>query len=144
MDKEELLWFDRELKASGSEWKIVFFHHPIYSSGEAHGSNVELRALIEPLIVQYGVDVVFTGHEHFYERIKPQKGVNYFVVGSSAKLREGNIQKTNLTAKGFDQDNVFLVAEIMGDNMNFQVISRKGQTVDSGTVHRAERKTPSN
>ena len=140
MDKEELLWFDQELKASGSEWKIVFFHHPIYSSGEAHGSNVELRTLIEPLLVQYGVDVVFTGHEHFYERIKPQKGINYFVVGSSAKLREGNIQKTNLTAKGFDQDNVFMVAEIEGDNMTFQVISRMGQMIDSGTVHRAERK----
>lgn len=140
MDKEELAWFDKELKASGSEWKIVFFHHPIYSSGEAHGSNVELRSLIEPVMVQNGVDVVLAGHEHFYERIKPQKGINYFIVGSSAKLREGNIEKTELTAKGFDQDNVFMLVEIAEDNMSVQVISRTGQLIDSGTFRRAEKK----
>jgi 3',5'-cyclic AMP phosphodiesterase CpdA len=141
MDKEQLDWLDRELKASGSEWKIVFFHHPIYSSGEAHGSNVELRKVLEPVMIQNGVDVVLAGHEHFYERIKPQGGIHYFIVGSSSKLREGNIAKTNLTAKGFDDDNAFMLAEIIGDDMSFQVVSRAGQTVDFGTIRRAEKRT---
>jgi DNA repair exonuclease SbcCD nuclease subunit len=141
MDKAQLEWLDNELKASGSEWKIAFFHHPIYSSGLKHGSNVEIRSVLEPVLVKYGVDVVFTGHEHFYERIKPQKAINYFIVGSSAKLREENIGKTQLTAKGFDQDNVFLLAEITGDQMFFQTITRTGKTIDFGDVRRAERKT---
>jgi 3',5'-cyclic AMP phosphodiesterase CpdA len=139
MDPEQLEWFEKELKASGSDWKIVFFHHPIYSSGEKHGSNLELRKILEPVIVRNGVDVVLTGHEHFYERIKPQKGINYFIIGSSAKLREGNIGKTELTGKGFDADNVFMLAEIAGDNMTFRVMTRKGAVVDSGTIRRAER-----
>jgi 3',5'-cyclic AMP phosphodiesterase CpdA len=139
MDKEQLEWLENELKASGSDWKICFFHHPIYSSGEKHGSNVEVRSVLEPLLVKYGVDVVLSGHEHFYERIKPQKRINYFIVGSSAKLREGNVGKTDLTAKAFDSDNVFMLAEISGDTMNFQVISRTGETIDSGTVQRAEK-----
>jgi 3',5'-cyclic AMP phosphodiesterase CpdA len=139
MDPEQLKWLEKELKASGSDWKIVFFHHPIYSSGEKHGSNLELRKILEPVMVRNGVDVVLTGHEHFYERIKPQKGINYFIIGSSAKLREGNIGKTELTAKGFDADNVFMLAEIAGDNMTFRVITRKGAVVDSGTIRRAER-----
>jgi len=139
MDKQQRDWLVKQLAESGSDWKILFFHHPIYSSGEKHGSNVELRSVLEPLIVKYGVDVVFTGHEHFYERLKPQKGVQYFIVGSSAKLRQGNIGKTELTAKGFDQDNVFLVAEIVGDEMRFQTITRKGQVVDSGSFRRAEK-----
>jgi 3',5'-cyclic AMP phosphodiesterase CpdA len=138
MDKRQLDWFENELKASGSEWKIVYFHHPIYSSGEKHGSNVELRTVLEPVMVKYGVDVVLTGHEHFYERLKPQKRINYFIIGSSGQLREGNIGKTDLTAKGFDQDNTFMLAEISGDNMYFQTISRTGTTVDSGTIKRAE------
>jgi 3',5'-cyclic AMP phosphodiesterase CpdA len=143
MDKAQLEWLDNELKASGSEWKIVFFHHPIYSSGEKHGSNVELRSVLEPVLVKYGVDVVLAGHEHFYERIKPQKGINYFIVGSSAKLRSDNIGKTELTVKGFDEDNVFMLAEIKGDQMFFQVITRSGKTIDFGDVRRAERKPAS-
>jgi predicted phosphodiesterase len=143
MDKEQLEWLEKELKASGSGWKIVFFHHPIYSSGEKHGSNVELRTYLEPLFVKYGVDVVFTGHEHFYERLKAQKNIQYFIVGSSAKLRKGNIGKTPLTAKGFDTDNVFLVAEIAGDQMRFKTISRKGELIDSGSFRRAEKRPTS-
>lgn len=141
MDKTQLDWFEKELKSSGSEWKIVFFHHPIYSSGLRHGSNLELRSVLEPLMVKYGVDVVMSGHEHFYERIKPQKNIRYFIVGSSGQLRKRNIGKTALTDKGFDQDNVFMLAMIAGDAMSFQVISRAGQTVDSGTIRRAEKAT---
>jgi len=139
MDPEQLAWLEKELKMSGSDWKIVFFHHPIYSSGEKHGSNLELREILEPVMVRNGVDVVLTGHEHFYERIKPQKGINYFIIGSSAKLREGNIGKTELTGKGFDADNVFMLAQIAGNNLTFRVITRKGAVVDSGTIQRAER-----
>jgi 3',5'-cyclic AMP phosphodiesterase CpdA len=139
MDPEQLEWLEKELKASGSDWKIVFFHHPIYSSGEKHGSNLELRKVLEPVLIRNGVDVVLAGHEHFYERIKPQKGINYFILGSSAKLREGNIAKSDLTSKGFDADNVFMLADIAGDNMSFRVITRKGTVVDSGTIRRAEK-----
>jgi 3',5'-cyclic AMP phosphodiesterase CpdA len=141
MDKKQLEWFENELKASNSGWKIVYFHHPIYSSGETHGSNLELRGAVESMLVKYGVDIVMSGHEHFYERTKPQQGIQYFIVGSSGQLREGNITKTDLTAKGFDQDNVFMLAEIFGNEMHFQVISRAGNTVDSGIVKRSEKTT---
>src|SRR5262249_31670462 len=139
MDKKQLEWFENEVKTSGSGWKIVYFHHPIYSSGEKHGSNLELRPVPEPSFVNSGVDVVLSGHEHFYERIKPQKGIQYFIVGSSGQLREGNIGKTDLTAKGFDRDNTFMLVEIAGDDLFFQTISRTGETVDSGHIMRVEK-----
>jgi hypothetical protein len=103
--------------------------------------DFELRAALEPVMVKYGVDVVLSGHEHFYERIKPQKAIHYFIVVSSGQLRESNIGKTALTEKGFDRDNAFMLAEIIGDLMSFQVISRTGETVDSGTIKRAEKTT---
>jgi predicted phosphodiesterase len=141
MDTKQLEWLEGELKASGSEWKVVFFHHPIYSSGERHGPSIELRKVLEPLLVRNGVDVVFAGHEHFYERLKPQNGIQYFVLGSSAKLRkDGILARSELTAKGFDTDNAFMVAEISGDEMSFQAISKAGNVVDSGKFQRAERK----
>jgi len=141
MDKKQLTWLETELKNSGSEWKICFFHHPLYSSGEKHGSDIELRKALEPLFMQSGVDLVFAGHEHFYERIKPQKGIQYFILGNSAKLRkDGIMPNSELTAKGFDDDNAFMIAEISGDEMTFQTISRTGTVIDSGKFRRVERK----
>jgi 3',5'-cyclic AMP phosphodiesterase CpdA len=134
MDPEQLDWLARELKGSNSLWKICFFHHPLYSSGKQHGSDVDLRRFLEPLFLEYGVKVVLAGHEHFYERLKPQKGIYYFISGGSAKLRHDNIARTNLTAKGFDQDNHFMLMEIDGDTLYYQTISRPGATIDTGIV----------
>jgi 3',5'-cyclic AMP phosphodiesterase CpdA len=134
---EQIQWLEKELESSSNDWKIVFFHHPLYSSGDRHGSDLRLREVLEPLFVNYNVSVVLNGHDHFYERVKPQKGIAYFVVGSGGQLRAGNIDRqSGITAKGFDTDQVFMAAEIIGDQMYFNAISRSGQTVDSGTLTR--------
>ena len=136
VDKAQLTWLDKELAASGSEWKIMFFHHPLYSSGETHGSAELQRGLLEPVFVKYGVNVVLAGHEHFYERVKPQKGIAHFTLGSSAKLRRGDLQKSDLTAYGNDTDYTFMLVEIDGDELFFQAINQKGVTLDTGSVRR--------
>ena len=138
MDREQIEWLQKELAGSGSEWKICFFHHPLYSSGDRHGPSLSLRAILEPIFVEHGVSMVITGHEHFYERIKPQLGIYYFIVGSSAKLRSGDIQKSEITAKGYDRDWAFTWMEIDGELLHFQTITRTGVTVDSGTLPRLE------
>ncbi len=137
IDKTQLQWFEKELASSGSDWKIVFFHHPPYSSGETHGSAMSIRAVLEPLFVKYNVSVVLCGHEHFYERVKPQKGIQYFISGAGGQLRKGNINHDELLEKGFDQDRHFMLMEIDGDDLYFQAISRAGDTIDSGVLHRA-------
>jgi predicted phosphodiesterase len=135
MDTAQLKWLEEQLSRSNDRWKVAYFHHPIYSSGARHGSGVDLRTRVEPLFVKYGVDIVFAGHEHFYERLHPQKGIYYFTQGGAAKLREGNIRiNSSLTAKGFDTDNSFMVAELGKDFMQFQVFSRRGSRVDAGAV----------
>ncbi len=142
MDQPQLSWLEEELKKSGSEWKICFFHHPPYSSGKQHGSDKELRKVVEPLFLKYGVSVVFTGHEHFYERIKPQQGISYFVTGAGGKLRPGDVRPSNFTEKAFDQDQHFMLIEVIEDQLHFQVIARTGKTIDSGVITRQEIKGP--
>ena len=134
MDPKQLEWLEKELSGSGSDWKIAFFHHPMYASG-MHGSDEILKQQLEPMFVKHGVNVVFTGHEHFYERIKPQKGIQHFVEGSSAKLRKGDINpRTGLTAFGYDAGYTFMLVEIDGNQMFFQAITERGQAIDSGVV----------
>jgi hypothetical protein len=137
VDDKQIEWLDKELAASGSDWKITFFHHPLYSSGGTHGSADLQRELLEPLFLKHGVNVAFMGHEHFYERVKPQKGVAYFIVGSSAKLRKGDLQKSELTLYGNDSEYAFMLAEIVGDELYFQVLNDKGTTLDAGSIKRA-------
>ena len=136
MDGQQIAWLQRELGESRAHWKIAYAHHPLYSSGARHGSEEDLRARVEPLFLQHGVDVVLAGHEHFYERIKPQLGIYYFTSGAAGKLRRGNIRRGALTAAGYDQDLSFILMEIEGDQLHFQVIARSGATVDSGVLDR--------
>ncbi len=136
MSPRQLAWLEKELQNSGSDWKICYFHHPLYSSAAFHGSSTELRLVLEPLFVKYGVNVVFAGHDHVYERVMPQKGIYYFTEGASGSLRKGNLRKKGMTAAGYDQDRSFMLVEIAGDELYFQTISRTGQTVDSGVIRR--------
>ncbi|MGE3177961.1 MAG: metallophosphoesterase [Vicinamibacterales bacterium] len=134
---EQVRWLETELAAAREGWKIVFLHHPLYSSGRRHGSDERLRRDLEPILVRFGVSVVFSGHDHFYERTHPQQGVTYFVTGSGGKLRRGNARRGQaFSALVADQALVFLAAEIDGDTMAFNAIDAKGQVVDSGRIRR--------
>jgi hypothetical protein len=83
--------------------------------------------------------VVFAGHDHFYERIKPQKGITHFVMGASGELARGDVRPSPMTAAYFDQDQSFSLVEIFGDDMFFEARTRMGRVVDSGVIHRERR-----
>jgi hypothetical protein len=134
---DQLAWLDKELKGANDDWKIAIFHHPLYSSGGRHGSDLPLRKVLEEMFVQNNVSVVFNGHDHFYERIKPQRGIAYFVVGSGGQLAAGDINRTSgITGRGFDTGHAFLAVEIYQDKMYFNAIATDGSVVDSGIVER--------
>ena len=84
---------------------------------------------------------MFAGHEHVYERVKPQKGIYYFTEGASGELRAGDLKKTDLTAAGYDRDRSFLSVEISGDDLYFQTISRTGVTIELWTIRESSLKT---
>jgi 3',5'-cyclic AMP phosphodiesterase CpdA len=136
LDRQQLAWIADALPRAAEPWKIAYFHHPLYSDAGRHGSNVELRVTLEPLLVDNGINVVFSGHDHVYERLKPQKGITYFIEGSSGQLRRGDIVESPLTAAYFDRDQTFMLVEVGAEQMTFQTISRNGEIVDSGIIRR--------
>jgi hypothetical protein len=139
MDTKQLAWLEKTLQGAQEDWKICYFHHPLYSNASRHGSSVDLRVILEPLFVKHGVDVVFSGHDHVYERLKPQKGITYFVSGAAGQLRRGNMRPDENTAAYFDQDQSFMLAEVVGNDLYYEAVSRTGTTVDSGVIHRVVR-----
>ncbi len=138
----ELSWLRSALETSKADWRIAFYHHPLYSSGRYWLDARRRRITLEPVFMQGGLDVGLNGHEHIYERIVPQNGVQYFTSGAGGALRKGDLRRSSLTAAGFDQDTHFMLMEISGDTLYFQTISRTGDTVDSGQFDRVKHHAP--
>ncbi len=136
LDRQQLQWLQQQLSESDSLWKVCFFHHPMYTSGRYSNASVAFRWALEPLFRQHGVDVVFSGHEHFYMRSQLQHGIQYFVSGGAGSLRYGDSNFTPIAARAFDTDYHFMLVEIERDVLSFQAISRAGETVDSGALYR--------
>ena len=137
MDAQQLTWLEQNLRSSKAQWKICFFHHPLYNEGKMHGPDLDLRNQLSPLLKSYGVNVVFSGHEHAYERLKPVDNIYYFVQGDSGKLARHDFHRSNQLAASFDRARTFMVVEIAGEMLFFQTISETGETVDSGMLPRA-------
>jgi predicted phosphodiesterase len=134
MDPKQLEWIEQSLRSSNSKWKVCYFHHPLYSDGKSHGPDLDLRARLVPLFKQYRVKVVFSGHEHVYERLKPEDNIYYFILGNSAKLMTHDFRSSQQMEKALDSEQGFMVVEISGDQLYYQTISRRGETIDSGKI----------
>jgi hypothetical protein len=136
-DKKQKSWLESNLRSSNAKWKFALFHHPLYSSGKKHGSQDDLKVEMEPILLRHGVKVVFSGHDHFYERMNLQKGIQYFVTGAAGALRRGGLHmNSSIKAVSFDEDNHFMLIELSEDEVSFRAISRRGDTVDKGIIQK--------
>jgi Calcineurin-like phosphoesterase len=134
-DPLQIKWLDQVYADAGTKWRIAFFHHPLYSSGQhAEESRDVIKPALEPVLVRNHVDVVFSGHEHLYERIKPQHEVRYFVSGG------GGRNLYDYKASAFDEigasEHHFMVAQIAGDRLFFEAITHTQQLLDCGVLYR--------
>ena len=134
LDLTQLRWLDERLGKSDARWKIAFLHHPLYTSGRYRNTARIHRWALEPILTRHGVNVVFSGHEHIYQRTVLENGIQYFVSGGAGSLRVGDGTPAPYIARTFDDDYHFMLIEIDGDDLYFQAISRHGLTIDAGEL----------
>jgi hypothetical protein len=134
LDRPQLAWLAREMARSQARWKVPVFHRPIYTSGRYAAPAAIFRQALEPIFLRHGVRVGLSGHEHFYQRTTPQRGITYFISGGAGSLREGDIRRNALVASGFDIDYHFMLFEVTRDALFFQAISRTGHSIDAGSI----------
>jgi hypothetical protein len=126
-------WLDKDLAANQLPWKVVYMHRPPYSSGE-HGSDTALRKKLAPVFERHGVQLVLAGHDHNYERMKPQGGVAYVVTGGGG-IGTRPVGKSTFTA--FSEDVIhFVYVEVGVDDMILHAIDATGREFDSVVVPR--------
>lgn len=68
-------WLLRDLDGSDQTWKIVVFHQAPFSSGNNTITNVQMRRVTK-LLEDHGVNLVFNGHEHGYQRTRPLRALS--------------------------------------------------------------------
>jgi acid phosphatase type 7 len=77
---------DLQHQPSGAKYTIVITHYPFYSTGFHQTETAKLREELIPLFIQYGVDMVFSGHNHCYERCFSDKIYYITTAGGGAPL----------------------------------------------------------
>jgi Icc-related predicted phosphoesterase len=128
--KEQLEWLEKELDQSEASWKIVFGHHPVYSSG-MHGSSKTLEKKLTPLFSRYGVQLYLCGHDHNYERSNPLNGTTYIVCGGGSVLRQvGRSSWTAFSASVLS----FVAFEVYSDRIELSAIAGDGKVFDRAAI----------
>ncbi len=134
-DPQQIKWLDTAFADAGDKWRICFFHHPLYSSGQhASESQDVIRPALERALVRNRVNVVFSGHEHLYERTRPQQGIVYFVSGGGGRYLY-KIQPREFDEVGVSEHH-FMVAEVAGDRLFYEAITHQQRVLDCGVVYR--------
>ncbi len=132
-DPDQLAWLLSALELSKAKWKIVYGHHPLYSTGARHGSDKRLRRMVEPFLTGRA-QVALAGHDHIYQRFHPRNGVAYFVAGSSGALRKGEARSNPMVAASEDRLRVFMLWEATATGLRFRAINERGEAFDCGRV----------
>ncbi|PZV01341.1 MAG: metallophosphoesterase [Leptolyngbya sp.] len=128
--KAQLNWFKTALRRSQAPWKIVFAHHPLYSSG-SHGSQQKLIDDLAPLFAEHGVQLYINGHDHNYERTEPIDGTTYITSGTGAKLRP--VDRSDWTAAASSQLG-FTAFSVYGDRLEVKAIDTDNAVYDEVAI----------
>jgi predicted phosphodiesterase len=125
--EEQRDFLGRDLAATRKRWRIVFLHRSPYGSSR-HGGDEKVREDLEPLFAKHGVDLVFSGHDHVYERTVPIRGVTYVVSGGGGR-RLYPAGRSARTASSVSAHHAVLV-RVGGGHLALEAVEAGGTGVD--------------
>ncbi len=129
--KTQLPWLEQELSRSDAPWKVVFGHHPVYTSG-LYGVNQVFIKNLTPLFQKYRVQLYINGHDHDYERTHPINGTTYLICGAGAATRP--VFHSEWTAHSASRLS-FAALEVYSDHMIVSGINTDNRVFDQGIIH---------
>ena len=141
-DSPQLPWLAGDLASTDRPWRIVFLHSPLFHSGghryDDYNFNgvqdrLELQAWLLPILTRYGVQAVFSGHDHSYERLAPIHGVHAFVTGGGGYTLYALTERDRLSLV-YEARFHHLECEIDGDTLHVVARDRFGNVFDTVTI----------
>lgn len=128
---EQTLWLDRDLASTKARWKVAYLHRPPLSSGQ-HGTQADVRKRFVGLFEKHHVQLVLAGHDHDYERTRPQHGVTYVVTGGGGRSTRA-VSSSSFTAFSLAVLH-FLYVEADDAAMTVHAIDATGAEFDSVVI----------
>ena len=131
-DSTQLTWIKNDLASTTKPWKFIFLHEPGWSAG-SHANNTSVQNNIQPLCEQYGVPIVFAGHNHYYARAIVN-GVQHITTGGGGAplyIPDPNYPNVVVTAMEYHYCNV----EIEGDTLHFTALKPDSTILDKFTLN---------
>lgn len=137
-------WVRRVLSEPGApHWKFVSFHHPPYTGGK-YDPDPHIRRTLVPVFDEVGVDIVFNGHDHNYQRTKPllggeivgpAEGVVYVITGAGgARLYEARGETPEYVAAREHDIHSFTHVSIEGEELTLRQVIADGTILDEFTL----------
>jgi predicted phosphodiesterase len=135
MTPAQAAWLDADLAANKLPWTIVYGHKPPYSSGE-HGGDATFRQLFEPVLQKHKVSLVLSGHDHDYERFRPQGGITYVVTGGGGR----GVRLVGGSAMTAYAESVshLVVVSVENDTLSVHAIDGVGREFDNAVISRGD------
>ncbi len=120
----QAMWLKHTLAVSDAPWKVVYFHHPPYSSGK-HGSNAHMRWPFKA----WGADLIITGHDHIYERLFVDS-LTYIVNGLGGRSLYSFGSIVNGSQMRYNGDYGAMRVEATKDSLVMAFYNTKGERID--------------
>lgn len=131
---EMLEWLERDLAATTAYWRIAMFHHPPYAGGPNQEDPLSelVRQHIVPILERHHVDLVFSGHEHNYQRSHPINGIVYLTSGGGGASIYPPIPRAEAAVQHARHH--FLEAELTATSLRVDAIDVDGHLLDTLTL----------
>ena len=144
-------WLENDLAATDKTWKIVFMHRPLYGN-KPNGINENLRGAFAEAFAQYGVDLVFTAHDHVNARtwpldgsgnaVSPEQGTVFVAAGRSGTKTYDNVAKKewNEFFRNPTDEPDYLTVRLQGRVLQVQSRTQSGEVIDEWKIDKSARK----
>lgn len=125
----QLLWLENDLASTDKPWKFVVLHEPGWSAGGGHSNSTAVQNYIQPLCVEYGVQILFAGHNHYYARAVVGGVQHVTAGGGGAPLTTPDPGYPYIVAT--KKAHHFCKIEIDGGTLTLTVVGKAGQVFDT-------------
>lgn len=123
-------WAFRDLAETAKLWRFAFMHNPPITSESVHHEAYNTRTMLLPIFEGAGMQMLFAGHNHFYERLGPVNGISHIITGGGGRVLYQATKRRADSVVLADKVHSFTLVEVKGRELTLRQIDENGKQLD--------------